>query len=339
MRPFTAKWHQLSVDGRLSSADVRFEFRRELAALQPWLRDLTHLLGLLAGDIPQVAESEAKPTKQAASAIPGLWNELSFGVAAGIQGTDAIRDEINAREGEEIKGRRAFYFLGNADRSTDAVGLSISGGGIRSATFALGAIQLLARKGILYQVDYLSTVSGGGYLGSFISSFLNDKDSRLSLKPETGAQPFGAEGDGESQGVRQLRNHGKYLIEGGLKTLVTIAGLVVYGLLVSVLLFSPFLLSSVLITGLLFDKSFSSLPRYLPMSLEAAGAFLVLGILFLPLVQRGRWGPLHRWWGRSCIGLGFLCLLLRSAETLPHMLTATSKIGPSVVLFLALKRE
>src|SRR3954466_13732512 len=43
--------------------------------------------------------------------------------------------------------------------------LCISGGGIRSATFALGAIQALAESGILSQFDYLSTVSGGGYIG------------------------------------------------------------------------------------------------------------------------------------------------------------------------------
>ncbi|HJX83818.1 MAG TPA: hypothetical protein VJ723_05705, partial [Candidatus Angelobacter sp.] len=40
--------------------------------------------------------------------------------------------------------------------------LCISGGGIRSATFALGAIQGLAEGGVLGGFDYLSTVSGGG---------------------------------------------------------------------------------------------------------------------------------------------------------------------------------
>ena len=45
--------------------------------------------------------------------------------------------------------------------------LCISGGGIRSATFALGAIQGLAAQGILTELDYLSTVSGGGYIGGY----------------------------------------------------------------------------------------------------------------------------------------------------------------------------
>lgn len=49
--------------------------------------------------------------------------------------------------------------------------LCISGGGIRSATFGLGVLQGLARRGLLKHFDYLSTVSGGGYIGSWLSSW------------------------------------------------------------------------------------------------------------------------------------------------------------------------
>jgi predicted acylesterase/phospholipase RssA len=48
--------------------------------------------------------------------------------------------------------------------------LCLSGGGIRSATFALGAIQGLAERGLLSRFDYLSTVSGGGYIGSWLTA-------------------------------------------------------------------------------------------------------------------------------------------------------------------------
>src|ERR1700729_429582 len=44
-------------------------------------------------------------------------------------------------------------------------GISISGGGIRSATFGLGVLQGLAEKNLLSKADYISTVSGGGYIG------------------------------------------------------------------------------------------------------------------------------------------------------------------------------
>jgi hypothetical protein len=50
------------------------------------------------------------------------------------------------------------------------VGLALSGGGIRSATFSLGVLQSLAKRQLLQRVDYLSTVSGGGYIGCFLGS-------------------------------------------------------------------------------------------------------------------------------------------------------------------------
>jgi hypothetical protein len=50
-------------------------------------------------------------------------------------------------------------------------GLALSGGGIRSATFGLGVIQALAKQGLLKRFDYLSTVSGGGYIGSWLSGW------------------------------------------------------------------------------------------------------------------------------------------------------------------------
>ncbi|HEX6161605.1 MAG TPA: hypothetical protein VF111_15620, partial [Thermoanaerobaculia bacterium] len=57
-------------------------------------------------------------------------------------------------------------------RQTPRAALCISGGGIRSATFALGVIQGLASAGVLKKFDYLSTVSGGGYIGSWLSSWV-----------------------------------------------------------------------------------------------------------------------------------------------------------------------
>jgi hypothetical protein len=51
--------------------------------------------------------------------------------------------------------------------------LCISGGGIRSATFGLGVLQGLARLEVLDGFDYLSTVSGGGYVGSWLTSWIH----------------------------------------------------------------------------------------------------------------------------------------------------------------------
>ncbi len=48
------------------------------------------------------------------------------------------------------------------------------GGGIRTATFNLGVLQGLAELGLLKHVDYLSTVSGGGYIGSWLHGVIRN---------------------------------------------------------------------------------------------------------------------------------------------------------------------
>jgi hypothetical protein len=60
---------------------------------------------------------------------------------------------------------------GRRANALNLFGLAFSGGGIRSATFALGVLQALARYRMLTRVDYLSTVSGGGYIGGWLSAW------------------------------------------------------------------------------------------------------------------------------------------------------------------------
>src|SRR3954451_22089074 len=50
--------------------------------------------------------------------------------------------------------------------------LCLSGGGIRSAAFCLGVLQALAGKEVLRGFDYLSTVSGGGFIGGWLQQLL-----------------------------------------------------------------------------------------------------------------------------------------------------------------------
>src|SRR5262249_41223140 len=54
-------------------------------------------------------------------------------------------------------------------------GLCLSGGGVRSATFNLGILQGMAKHGVLKRVDYLSTVSGGGYIGGWLAAWIKRK--------------------------------------------------------------------------------------------------------------------------------------------------------------------
>jgi hypothetical protein len=65
-----------------------------------------------------------------------------------------------------------------AEIEENALGLAFSGGGIRSATISLGIAQVLARHRRLLDFDYLSTVSGGGYIGSFLTSLFTPQGQR-----------------------------------------------------------------------------------------------------------------------------------------------------------------
>ena len=72
----------------------------------------------------------------------------------------------------------------------DLTGIALSGGGVRSATFGLGVLQALARHDLLRRFDYLSTVSGGGYIGSSLtwltSKTVTEADDSAPLFPAEG---------------------------------------------------------------------------------------------------------------------------------------------------------
>ncbi len=58
------------------------------------------------------------------------------------------------------------------------LGVALSGGGIRSATFNLGILQELTKLGWLHEIDYLSTVSGGGYIGTWLHGVIKKADGK-----------------------------------------------------------------------------------------------------------------------------------------------------------------
>ncbi|HET9984186.1 MAG TPA: hypothetical protein VFQ38_11385, partial [Longimicrobiales bacterium] len=97
------------------------------------------------------------------------------------------------------------------DPPRDLFGLALSGGGIRSATFNLGLLQGLAERGILGCFDYLSTVSGGGYVGGFWTAWRRrDHEGRGFPRIEPGA-PGGPPQPSEPAEIRHLREFGNFL--------------------------------------------------------------------------------------------------------------------------------
>jgi Patatin-like phospholipase len=88
--------------------------------------------------------------------------------------------------------------------------LCLSGGGIRSATFALGVIQGLADRGLLNAFDYLSTVSGGGYIGGWLTAWKQREGGIENVVPKLRRDAPEAPGNA-SDPVRHLREYNNYL--------------------------------------------------------------------------------------------------------------------------------
>src|SRR5205823_5590866 len=182
-------------------------------------------------------------------------------------------------EGDHSPGERAFRTsLFQRLHARKRAALCFSGGGIRSATFGLGILQGLAafsrfdngsRPKLLGEFDYLSTVSGGGYLGSWFSAWatrmsycgqarLKDCDlqgtsdgpaamiAELSKSPDSTFEP-------EPQPVRHLREYTNYLApRTGLFSADTwaLVGTVVRNILLNWLVLLPPLAALILIPAL-----------------------------------------------------------------------------------------
>jgi hypothetical protein len=113
------------------------------------------------------------------------------------------------------RGARALY---REIHKNPPTALCLSGGGIRSGTFALGVLQGLAQLGVLGKFDYLSTVSGGGYIGGWLSALLHrrgpaQRDQTLrSLDP---AQAQLVTGNNDAPAVDYVRRTCQYLAPSG----------------------------------------------------------------------------------------------------------------------------
>lgn len=284
LRPYTARWHGWMTENRenpgpdgkplLQFRDewVRRKFREELRALQPLLRGACKYLFALsrsqepdAGWLnpPLDSQSYADLLAECAKETPhvNLGNSIPLKIrpqvplyganADGIDPNQKIACRIEKKERDFIANRREKMGFFGADVE-NTFGLALSGGGIRSATFCLGVIQTLHRHGIFNQVDYLSTVSGGGYLGTFLSSYLgtapgNTSDTSPPAKEDDPAlespkdrvdKVLGRSTDdlAEPPPIRHLRNNSKYLLNGGGWGMVRIAGVFVTGFLASLMM-------------------------------------------------------------------------------------------------------
>ena len=199
-------------------------------------------------DIEQFVEDEECRSSVFNNVIDELYSEENNAA------WDEWQTELDPQEESNDPIRKGF------------IGLAFSGGGIRSATFNLGILQALNSLGIFKCVDYLSTVSGGGYIGSCVSALYasldketqesgalkkhddsqNDKNndqSNISVFPLEHIQ-----GERESSVFRYLRNHANYLAPGGFTDALRIPAILLRGIVINFLVLLPYLLLASILT-------------------------------------------------------------------------------------------
>ena len=138
-------------------------------------------------------------------------------IAQRRQAASASTESTESGDQENDQEQLEYDDYGFPKQTPPAVGLAISGGGIRSATFHLGILQELAHCGVLRCVDLMATVSGGGFIGSCLTSLMTipprkDKNPQLywNAKPE-----FDLDDNFPLSNTKQmhhLRKHGDFLV-------------------------------------------------------------------------------------------------------------------------------
>jgi hypothetical protein len=257
VRPYTARWHALVDDEeKFLGAPQRAQFRAELAQLQERLEPFVEAL-----DEMRKTGASSRPPATPAPTVPQLGADVPLGIdprhvlpatssaqpPAALTPREAV-ELMNALEAQHVCRRRELDY-DSLRKPLNATGLALSGGGIRSATFCLGVVTVLAEAKLLRGFDYLSTVSGGGYLGSFLSNQFTAADARgKEAHADVTGREFAAREAArtaygevflqghESAPVRHLRNSSKYLLPATTSERLKLLGLLISGVMATTLL-------------------------------------------------------------------------------------------------------
>lgn len=214
--------------------------------------------------------------------------------------------QVQAFEEEQFKSRKRSKKeqLETENSRSELVGLALSGGGIRSATFNLGVLQGLARRNLIAKINYISTVSGGGYIGAWLISWIK-RANNDTAGVESSLAGQAARGDAsnslpEPNEVNFLRDYSNYLTPRkgiyGADTWAAIAG-VLRNILLNQLVLITFL-GAILV-----------LPWLLPSLLGSKNIALelCLGVLAALSVV---WRRKFDWHSLSICGLAVACIFL-----------------------------
>ncbi|UTW61973.1 patatin-like phospholipase family protein [bacterium SCSIO 12741] len=138
----------------------------------------------------------------------------------------------------------------NSSENRPLSGFAISGGGIRSASFGLGVMQAFVAKNMFTVFDYLSTVSGGGYIGSSLTWYLQKGApgvKQADCTPEGfpfGAKKVGAQNKQQATDkvnrnavLNYIRQHGNYLTPGVGLNALSLAAIAIRGMFISLFIY------------------------------------------------------------------------------------------------------
>ena len=198
------------------------------------------------------------------------------------------------------------------------MGLCFSGGGIRSATFNLGILQGLAELNLLRCFDYLSTVSGGGYIHQWFAAWskrrkFEEVEKQLIPLPEKGNP------GNHPEPIRWLRRYSNYLTpEKGLLTADTWVAIATW--LRNTLLNQTILISGLLFLALLLHllTSPSIVPQHGPTAVAVVGAIFYFSLLAIYFLGENLWGfkvkaGRHRPLGQGAVQRWLVLPLMASA--------------------------
>ncbi|MDH4390367.1 MAG: patatin-like phospholipase family protein [Aquabacterium sp.] len=170
---------------RDATADVRASAvaAQESGAVCAQLEKLHHHAAEVVANADGAARAgpvaDSAGLRQEATAMLGDFAEAATGLPATLrEAIDAALEQMHRRF--MVLGKAAVDDLASwppqpiQDEPVHPqalVGLALSGGGIRSASFAAGALEALARQGLLRAFDIVSSVSGGGYAAAWIGAW------------------------------------------------------------------------------------------------------------------------------------------------------------------------
>lgn len=192
-------------------ADKRivFSFEDELDFDSRQLAPLFTRIAGASGGAKRISDADGD---SAAEGIPADESARSSGVDSttnGKQNGGSLRLDPRDRPTNDIAGLRDKLW-GSGEKSREVLSaLCLSGGGIRSATFNLGILQGLARHGLLERFHYLSTVSGGGFIGGWLTAWLH-REGTAEVMRGLGKADAGNKPD-KGDAANELGNSGAWL--------------------------------------------------------------------------------------------------------------------------------